>query len=98
MSTPNELQHVELLHYTKSNGQELVGIAVELAEDPSGGVQVRVLVDSNVVSGVTVVPCNKTVAATKHRTGEGGRNAYSPSSGSSPKPQSLRQQQMQQKQ
>ena len=30
--------------------------AAELAEDPSGGVQVRVLMDSNVVSGVTVVP------------------------------------------
>ena len=47
---------MELLNYTKANGQELVGLAVELAEDPSGGVQVRVLMDSNVVSGVTVVP------------------------------------------
>ena len=47
---------VELLNYTKANGQELVGLAVELAEDPIGGVQVRVLMDSNVVSGVTVVP------------------------------------------
>ena len=28
----------------------------ELAEDPSGGVQVRVLMDSKGVSGVTVVP------------------------------------------
>ena len=56
VSTPKELQRVELLNYTKANGQELVGLAVELAEDPSGGVQVRVLVDSNVVSGVTVVP------------------------------------------
>ena len=56
MSTPKELQRVELLNYTKANGQELVELAVELAEDPSGGVQVRVLMDSNVVSGVTVVP------------------------------------------
>ena len=56
VSTPQELQRVELLNYTKANGQELVGLAVELAEDPSGGVQVRVLMDSNVVSGVTVVP------------------------------------------
>ena len=56
VSTPKELQRVELLNYTKANGQELVGLAVELAEDPSGGVQVRVLMDSNVVSGVTVVP------------------------------------------
>ena len=48
MSTPKELQRVELLNYTKANGQEFVGLAVELAEDPSGGVQVRVLMDSNV--------------------------------------------------
>ena len=56
MSTPKELQCVELLNYTKGNGEELVGLAVELAEDAGGGVQVRVLMDSNVVSGVTVVP------------------------------------------
>ena len=55
MSTPKELQRVELLNYRKSNGEELVGLAVELAEDPSGGIQVRVLMDSNVVGGVTVV-------------------------------------------
>ena len=51
-----ELKRVELLNYTKTKGVELVGLAVELAEDPSGGVQVRVLIDSNVVSNVTVVP------------------------------------------
>ena len=56
MSTPKELQRVELLNYTKANGEELIRLAVELAEDPSGGVQVRVLMDSNVVSGVTAVP------------------------------------------
>ena len=56
MSTPNELQRLQLLNYTKANGEELVGLSVELAEDPNGGVQVRVLMDSNVVSGVTVVP------------------------------------------
>ena len=56
MSTPKELQRVELLNYTKANGDELVGLAVEPAEDPSGGVQVRVLIDANVVRGVTVVP------------------------------------------
>ena len=56
VSSPKELQRIELLNYTKTNGDELVGLAVELAEDPSGGVQVRVLMDSNVVSGVTVVP------------------------------------------
>ena len=44
---PKGLQRVELLKYKKSNRQELVGVAVELAEDPSGGVQVRVLMASN---------------------------------------------------
>ena len=56
VSIPKELQRVELLNYTKANEDELVGLAVELAEDPSGGVQVRVLMHANVVSGVTVVP------------------------------------------
>ena len=56
MSTPKELQRLQLLTYTKANGEELVGLSVELAEDPNGAVQVRVLMDSNVVSGVTVVP------------------------------------------
>ena len=56
VSTPKELQRVELLNYTKANGEELIGLAVELDEDSSGGVQVRVLMDSNVVSGVTVIP------------------------------------------
>ena len=51
-----ELKRVELLNYTKTKGVELVGLAVELADDPSGGVQVRVLIDSNVVSNVIVVP------------------------------------------
>ena len=55
VSTPEELRGIELLNYTKANGQELVGLAVELAQDPSGGDQVWVLMDSNVVSGVTVV-------------------------------------------
>ena len=40
----------------EARGEELIGLSVELAEDPNGGVQVRVLMDSNVVSGVTVVP------------------------------------------
>ena len=56
MSTPKELQRLQLLNYTKANGEELVGLSVELAEDSNGRVQVRVLMDSNVVSGVTVVP------------------------------------------
>ena len=56
MSSPKELQRLQLLNYKKANGEELVGLSVELAEDPNGAVQVRVLMDSNVVSGVTVVP------------------------------------------
>lgn len=59
MSNPNELQRVELLNYTKANGDELVGLAVELVEDPNGGVQARILMDSNVVSGVMVVPLHQ---------------------------------------
>ena len=53
---PEKLQRIELLNYSKASGEELVGLAVEIAEDPNGGVQVRVLMDANVVSGVTVVP------------------------------------------
>ena len=56
MSTSKERQRVNLLNYTKPDGEELIGLSVELAEDPNGGVQVRVLMDSNVVSGVTVIP------------------------------------------
>ena len=56
METSKELHRIELLNYTKANGDELVGLAVELMENPNGGVQVRVLMDKNVVSGVTVVP------------------------------------------
>ena len=56
MDNPKNFQHIELLNYTNASGQELVGLVVELAEDPNGGVQMRVLMDANVVSGVTVVP------------------------------------------
>ncbi len=67
MATPNELQYVELLNYTNANGEERVGLAVELAEDPSGGIQVRVLRDSNVVSCVTVVPLKECRVATSQQ-------------------------------
>ncbi len=67
MATPNELQYVELLNYTNANGEELVGLAVELAKDPSGGIQVRVLRDSNIVSCVTVVPLKEYRAATSQQ-------------------------------
>lgn len=67
MSTSKKLQYVELLNYTNANGEELVGLAVELAEDPSGGIQVRVLRDSNVVSCVTVVPLKECRVATSQQ-------------------------------
>ena len=56
MTTTKGLQRFQLLNYKTANGEELVGLTVELAEDPNGGIQVHVLTDSNVVSGVTVVP------------------------------------------
>ena len=56
MPTTTEPQKLELLSYKTAEGNELVALAVEFADDPNGGVQVRVLADSNVVSGVTVVP------------------------------------------
>ena len=56
MTTTTEPQKLELLSYKTADGKELVALAVELADDPNGGVQVRVLSDSNVVTGVTVVP------------------------------------------
>ena len=45
-----------ILNYKNANGEELVGIALELAEETNGGIQVRVLRDSEVVSCVSVVP------------------------------------------
>ena len=56
MDNSKDLQRLELLDYTKASGQELVGLVVELAEDSNGGVQMPVLMDAKVVSGVTVVP------------------------------------------
>ena len=56
MSIAKEPARVELLSYTRPDGEELVGLAVELGQEPNGGVQVRVLIDSNVVNDVTVIP------------------------------------------
>ena len=67
VSNPKEIQRIELLNYTNANGEELVGLAIELAEDPSGGVQVRVLKDSNVVSYVSVVPLKECSVATSQQ-------------------------------
>ena len=56
MSSPKELQRLVILNYKDANGEELVGLALELVEESNGGVQVQVLRDSNVVSCVSVVP------------------------------------------
>ena len=45
-----------ILNYKNANGEELVGIALELVEETNGRIQVRVLRDSEVVSCVSVVP------------------------------------------
>ena len=36
MVNPKDLQRIEWLNDTNASGQELVGLAVELAEDPNG--------------------------------------------------------------
>ena len=51
----NELQYIVRLNCTKANSDELVGLAVASTENPSGHAQVRILMDANVVSGVTVL-------------------------------------------
>ena len=56
MTTSSRLKRVQLLNYQKPNGDELVGLAVELIEDPEEGIQVQVLMDSNIVNCVTVIP------------------------------------------
>ena len=45
-----------ILNYKNTEGEELVGLALELVEESNGGIQVRVLRDSNVISCVSVVP------------------------------------------
>ena len=45
-----------ILNYKNANGEELVGIALELIEETNGRIQVRVRRDSEVVSCVSVVP------------------------------------------
>ena len=55
MLNSKTLQRLVILNYKNANGEELVGIALELVE-ANGGIQVRVLRDSEVVSCVSVVP------------------------------------------
>ena len=52
------LQRLVILNYKNADNEELVGLALELVEESNGGIQVRVLRDSNVVSCVSVVPLN----------------------------------------
>ena len=67
LSSPERFERVELLNYTNASGKELVGLVVELAEDPNGGVQVRVLRDSDVVSCVSVVDLKECVVDESQR-------------------------------
>ena len=59
MLNSKTLQRLVILNYKNANGEELVGIALELVEETNGGIQVRVLRDSEVVSCVSVVPFKK---------------------------------------
>ena len=56
MPATTQPQRLELLSYQTTDGTELVALAVEMADDPNGGIQVRVLMDSKVVNAVGVVP------------------------------------------
>ena len=49
-------QRLVILNYKDANSEELVGLALELVEESNGGIQVRVLRDSNIVSCVSVFP------------------------------------------
>ena len=49
-------QRIVILQYENDDGEELVGIALELVEETNGKIQVRVLRDSKLVSCVSVVP------------------------------------------
>ena len=56
MSEPSNIQKLELINYKNESGTELLGLGIELADDPNGGIQVRVIMDPQVISGVTVTP------------------------------------------
>ena len=55
MLNSKALQRLVILNYKNADDEELVGLALELVEESNGGIQVRVLRDSNVVSCVSVV-------------------------------------------
>ena len=56
MVNSKALQRLLILNYKSADDEELVGLALELVDESSGGIQLRVLRDSNVVSYVSVVP------------------------------------------
>ena len=56
MSETSNVQRLELINYKNDAGEELLGLGIELADDPNGGIQVRVIIDPQVISGVTVTP------------------------------------------
>ena len=56
VSIPTQFQRLVILNYKNADGEELVGLALELVEESNGGIQVWVLRDSNLVSCVSVVP------------------------------------------
>ena len=55
MLNSKALQRFVILNYKNADDEELVCLALELVEESNGGIQVRVLRDSNVVSCVSVV-------------------------------------------
>ena len=55
MLNSKALQRLVILNYKNADDEEQVGLALELVEESNGGIQVRVLRDSNVVSCVSVV-------------------------------------------
>ena len=56
MSEQGNIQRVELINYKNEAGKELLGLGIELADDPDGGIKVRVLMDPKVVSDITITP------------------------------------------
>ena len=55
MLNSKALQRLVILNYKNADDEELVCLALELVEESNGGIQVRVLRDSNVVSCISVV-------------------------------------------
>ena len=60
MPETGNIQKLELINYKNEAGKELLGLGIELADDPNGGIQVRVIMDPQVISGVTVTPLQQT--------------------------------------